>query len=200
MRAIDALAKEFSRLPGIGARQARRLVYHLLSREPGYLEALARLLEGLAAERAQCASCKRFFEGKGELCDLCRDLEREGTTLMVLEKDIDLEAMEKSGVFHGRYFLLGGLIPILEKNPSERIRIKELVGGLAKRKGFKEVIIALSANVEGDNTALYVAKTLEPLAKKNGFKVTRLGRGLSTGTELEYSDQETLRSALGNRK
>jgi len=194
-------AEYFTKLPGIGPRQARRFVYFLLGQDERFLDGFATLLRELKENVRQCASCMRFFEGKDAVCDICASSSTDHTTMMVLEKDVDLENVRKTGAYGGRYFILGGLLPILEKNPTEKIRIRELVAEVGKQLqgSLKEVIIALSANVEGDNTADYVRKTLEPLAEKHALKVTVLGRGLSTGTELEYSDKDTLKNALRNR-
>lgn len=198
-------AEYFSKLPGIGPRQARRFVYFLLAQEARFLDGLAEAIKTLKEEMSQCSSCRRFFEGKakkdGGLCDICRNPSTDHSTLLVLEKDVDLENVKKLGVYHGRYFILGGLLPILEKNPTDKIRIRELVAEAGKqiREGLKEIIIALSVNPEGENTAQYVTKTLEPLKEKHGLKLALLGRGLSTGTELEYSDEDTLRNALKHR-
>lgn len=123
---------------------------------------------------------------------------------MVVEKDVDLENIERTKVYDGRYFVLGGVIPFgkLEQKQTKNIRLKELysrVGQLAGRE-LKEIILALSATVEGDNTGRYLEKILEPLLKKHLLKITRFGRGLSTGTELEFIDADTLKNALENRK
>ena len=138
---------------------------------------------------------------KEELCDICLDPNTDTTSILLVEKDMDLENIRKANTYHGLYFVLGGLLPILEENPSKKIRIKELLGIITERlkTGFKEIIIAVSANPEGENTTAYILKTLEPISKKEGFKVSVLGRGISTGTELEYSDSDTIESALKNR-
>ncbi len=196
------VAEYFARLPGIGPRQARRFVYFLLGQDEAFLNSLSAAIKNLKEEIRECASCRRFYEGKSEYCDICQSKETDNSTLLVIEKDVDFENVRKSGAYQGRYFLLGGLLPILEKNPTEKIRIKELVaeaGQQIKDSGLKEVIIALSVNPEGENTYQYVKKTLEPLAKKHNLKISSMGRGLSTGTELEYSDQDTLKNALKNR-
>ncbi len=137
----------------------------------------------------QCPECFRFFEG--EKCSVCSGLNRDKNILMIVEKDVDLENIEKAGVYNGRYFVLGGVMPFTgDKN---NLRFKELFD---RAKNYTEIILALSANVEGENTGRYIEKILEPLK----IKITKLGRGLSTGTELEYSDSETIINALKNRK
>ena len=112
---------------------------------------------------------------------------------MLVEKDVDLENIEKSGVYNGRYFVLGGTMSLT--NDKNNLRFKELFAKVKEEK-YKEIILALSANVEGENTARYIEKILEPLK----VKITHLGRGLSTGAELEYSDSETIKNALEGRK
>jgi len=196
------LTEYFSKFPGIGSRQARRFVYFLLSQNGNFTEGLTQAILALKNASRQCQSCKRFFEGASELCDVCGSPLADKTTLMVVEKDIDFENVKKSGVYKGRYFILGGLLPILEKNPGGTIRIRELIGEIEKQVSegkLKEIIIALSANTEGDNTFNYVKKTLEPIAKKYKLTISGLGRGFSTGLEIEYSDAETLGNALKNR-
>lgn len=195
-------AEYFAKLPGIGPRQAKRFVYYLLNQDTSFLNNLSETIKNLKDDMAICSSCYRFFGGKGDLCDICGSKNTDHTTMMIVAKDIDFENVVRSGAYKGRYFILGDLLPILEKNPAEKIRIKELikeVGEQIKNSGLKEIIIALSANPEGDNTYQYIKKTLEPLSAKHGLKISTLGRGLSTGTELEYSDQDTLKSALKNR-
>ena len=122
--------------------------------------------------------------------------------MMAVERDTDLDAIRASDAYRGRFFVLGGSLPFLEQEPAKKIRIRELfteVERAAKEDALREIILATSANAEGEYTALYISKTLEPLTKKYGLKVTALGRGLSTGAELEYADKETLKNALKNR-
>ena len=118
---------------------------------------------------------------------------------MVVEKDIDLESMEKSGVYNGKYFVLGGTVAILEKAPEKIVRSRELLQKIEKEKDIKEVILAFSVNVEGENTSEYLSNFLQDIAAKRHLKISTLGRGLSTGSEVEYADNETLKNALKNR-
>lgn len=120
---------------------------------------------------------------------------------MIVARDADLEAIEKSHSYNGFYFVLGGTVPILEKEPEKKIRSKALTGLVKKRaaEGLKEIIIAASVNAEGENTADFVAKLLTPIIAQFNIKLSGLGRGLSTGTELEYSDADTIKNALKNR-
>jgi len=120
---------------------------------------------------------------------------------MLVEKDVDLDNIERAKDYQGHYFVIGGRVPILDKNPSTSIREKELTEVLERRasEGLKEVILAFSVNPEGENTTQYIQKVVEPYATKYTLKTSTLGRGLSTGSELEYSDSETIKNALKNR-
>ena len=201
---VDRLVEIFRRFPGIGPRQARRFVYHLLHEGRGSMDRFVADLRALHLAVAQCEQCFRFYSAnhsKSKICDLCQETGRDPSLLMIVEKDADLEAVKQSGTYQGRFFVLGGLIPILEKDPKSKVRLSELVTTITKRFGEKslvEVIFALAVNPEGDHTIEILKQTLEPWVKK-GLKLTVLGRGLSTGTELEYSDAETIKNALENR-
>ncbi len=204
MNTVDKLAELFREFPGIGPRQAKRFVYYLLSRNKGYLENLAKLILELKREIKNCPSCFRFFPADAAgsaLCSLCRDKTRDAYSLMIVARDVDLEVIEKSHSYKGFYFVLGGTMPILEKEPAKKIRSKELAARVLTRaaEGLKEIIVATSLNPEGENTADFVAKLLSPLLAQFNIKLSSLGRGLSTGTELEYSDSETIKNALKNR-
>ncbi|MGB3921863.1 MAG: toprim domain-containing protein [Minisyncoccia bacterium] len=198
MNAIERLAEIFSRFPGIGPRQARRFVYFLLSRNGDYSGELVRAVEELKKVALQCQSCFRFFVPEGRktpLCNTCADEARDPSTLMLVSRDVDCEAVEKSGGYRGYYFILGGVIPILEKEPEKRIRAKELDLRLKKDKKIKEVILATNANLDGENTADFIKERYKNL----NLEFSVLGRGLSTGAELEYADPETLKNALLHR-
>lgn len=210
MDPFNNLEDIFRRFPGIGPRQAKRFVYHLLSLEQSEILKMNENLAILKKTTVRCTVCQRFFFNRVEseslhICNVCSDPNRDASYLMIVSKDIDLLSVEKSRSYNGMYFVLGNNIPILEENPNERIRQKELlerVDGLINQdKGaiLKEIIIATSANPEGDNTADYLNNLLRGHINED-IKVTVLGRGLSTGSELEYSDSDTIKSALMNRK
>ncbi|MCX6752332.1 MAG: toprim domain-containing protein [Candidatus Nomurabacteria bacterium] len=203
MDIIEKLTEIFKEFPGIGERQAKRFVYFLMSRTPGYNENLSSLIIELKKEVAQCKECFRFFilSKKGEkLCDICANTNVDSSILMIVEKDSDLESVKKSRIYNGKYFILGGLVPIVEKNTKSRIRIEELKQKISKENGLKEVILAFSLSPQGDHTDSYVRNQLKDIAEKLNIKVSSLGKGLSTGTELEYSDNDTLKNALKNRQ
>jgi recombination protein RecR len=201
---INRLSEIFVRFPGVGPKQARRFVYFLLSQPQGSLQTFAKLIAELKTDIGQCDRCTRFFiHGRKQtrLCDLCADRNRDNATLMIVEKDIDLNNIRKLGVYTGQFAVLGGLIPILEKHPESRIRQTELIGNIEarlKESGLAEVIIALSVTREGDNTVDYLRSLLKPYADQ-GVKISILGRGLSSGTEIEYTDSDTIKNALENR-
>ncbi len=203
MSSIDKLTDIFRQFPGIGPRQAKRFVYFLLTRKRDYLEELSKLIVEIRKEIHVCSFCFRFFNGREAvpLCPICRSPERDHSLLMIVEKDIDLENIERSDAYRGRYFVLGGTVPILEKNPEERVRSRELMATVNKEHSagrISEVILALSVNAEGENTAEYITALLNSLRDK-GLRVSMLGRGLSTGSELEYVDSDTIKSALSHR-
>jgi recombination protein RecR len=205
MNSIDKLTEIFRSFPGIGPRQARRFVYFLLSKKNGYLDDLAKTILEARKDVNTCESCFRYFVSNGTgstLCSICRNSSRNWSQLLVIAKDVDFESVEKSGAYQGIYFILGGTIPILEKSPETKIRIHELLQTVEKRAKdsiLKEIIISMSLNPEGENTEQYIKKALKPFVEKYGLKLSIPGKGLSTGTELEYSDSETIKNALRNR-
>ena len=198
---FDKLINYFLKFPGIGPRQAKRFAYFLASQDKNFTEDLSRLISEIKKEINQCRDCFRFFsrsdlDGKrSDLCLICSSLNRDKNILMIIEKDVDLENIERAGIYNGKYFILGGVMMLGGSEKESVLRFKQLFDKASKEKP-KEIILALSANVEGENTARYIEKILEPLK----IKISKLGRGLSTGTELEYSDSETIINALKNRK
>ena len=210
---LNRLHDLFRQFPGIGPRQAKRFVYFLLSTSGQYRESLAKEITELASRVAACPSCQRFYDKKSPSmtqCSICADASRDHASLMLVAKDVDLDAVEKSKVYGGYYFVLGNAISLVEKDPSSKIRTRELVDAIERRAAtnghnggngpLKEIIVALSLNSEGEHTREYVEELIAPLVRKHGLRVSTLGRGLSTGTELEYSDAETLKNALMSRK
>jgi recombination protein RecR len=204
MDIIDKLTEIFKEFPGIGERQAKRFVYFLMSRNGGYNENLARMILDLKKDVAQCGECFRFFlrpqNHSGNICEICMNPNTDQSTLLVVEKDSDLESVRKSRTYGGKYFVLGGLVPIVEKTTKSRIRIEEFKQKISKNSDLREIILAFSLSPQGDHTDLYVREQIHDIAEKNKIKISSLGRGLSTGTELEYSDNDTLKNALKNRQ
>ena len=202
---LNRLHDLFKQFPGIGPRQAKRFVYFLLNTSDGFRNTLAQEIRELASRVAICASCYRYFDSKGlgsRLCSVCADPDRDHESLMIVAKDVDLDAVEKSKVYKGYYFVLGNTLTLVDKDPESKIRTKELVLAIEHRlkKGLKEIILALSLNTEGEHTREFVESYIAPLVKAYKLKVSILGRGLSTGTELEYSDAETIKNALLGRR
>lgn len=201
------LIELFKEFPGIGPRQAKRFVYFLLNRNPAYANDLSKLISEVRGTVHCCDTCFRFFPNStSTTCSICRDDTRDKKSLMLVSHDVDFENIEKTHFYNGYYFILGGTVPILEKIPEKRIRQKDLLEVLNKKikdgkeDNLREIIIALSYNPEGENTLSYLSQILKPLADKNKIKISTLGRGLSTGTELEYSDSDTIKNALKNRQ
>jgi recombination protein RecR len=199
MNDIDRLTEYFREFPGIGPRQAKRFVYFLLRKNEQYTRDLATLIPQVRRNVSVCQDCFRYFTKNNNLnvCDICSQ-NRDHSQLMIVARDTDLEAIEKSDGFHGYYFVLGGQLPILESEAQKFIRAKELNALIErkKEKGLEEIILAMSANPDGDNTAIFLQKNLEQF----NLKISKLGRGLSTGSELEYADKDTIKNALENRK
>jgi len=200
---IEKLSRYFKEFPGIGERQAKRFVYFLLHKNPNYVKELGDNILSIKNLIHQCPSCFLFFKGdKDELCDVCKDTKTDKTSLLIIEKDADYENIKKSKNYDGMYFILGGLAPIVTKETPTFLRLKELLSTIearTKMDKLKEIIIALSLNPQGEHTDMYLREKISPLQVKYKFKVVSLGRGLSTGTELEYSDGETIKNALKNR-
>ena len=203
MNPIDKLVKIFSEFPGIGPKQARRFVYFLITRSTGFIKDFEKNIEELRADIVSCGECRRYFikSGTQKLCPICSDEHRDKNILLVVSRDVDLENIEKSHGFAGTYFVLGGTVPILDKNPEQKIRLEDLLSQVSVKAahGLSEIILGLDANAEGEYTADLVKNSLAPILAKHGIKISELGRGLSTGSELEYSDPDTIKYALKNR-
>ncbi len=193
MNPIDRLTEAFEKFPGIGPRQARRFVQYLLSAAPNLRADMAEQIKALGANTSQCTECYRWFVGKSGLCAVCGNSSRDAATLFVIEKDADIDNVERSG-YKGRYFVLGGTIPLGSEEPVKHIRLRELKKRIAEN-GLTEIILGLSATTEGDHTRQLLQETL----KDTGLTISSLGRGLSTGSELEYADPDTIASALNSR-
>lgn len=203
MSPIDRLSALFEKFPGIGPRQARRFVQYLLVASPAVRSEIAEQIRSLGAQSSQCKKCFRWFtkEEKSLECPICASTGRDTGVIFIVEKDADIENVERSG-FRGLYFVLGGPIPLAAEEPSKHVRMKELLARVetdSSGNTLKELILGLSATTEGDHTREILAETLRPLAETAGFKISSLGRGLSTGSELEYADPDTIASALSSR-
>ena len=200
MDSINKLIEIFRDFPGVGPRQAKRFAYFLFTKDDFYLKKFAELILNIKKEVGICKKCFRFFLTYGrdiKTCQTCLE-KRDTSQLMIVSRDVDFENIEKTKIFSGYYFILGGFVPILEKNPEKKIRQNELLERV-KDTEIKEIILALDCNPDGEHTEQYIKRILKDNIKSD-IKISHLGRGLSTGTELEYSDPETIKNALKNRQ
>lgn len=206
MNPIDELTNLFIKFPGIGRRQAKRFAYFIIQSQPTYTQKLANhILSAQKNVKLDPTSFQYFYSDNPSdtLSPISRDSTRDNSLLMIVEKDVDIDSIEKSHAYHGKYFVIGGLAPLIDTDIDSAIRIRELVNHIEKKatnQSLAEIIFALAANPEADRTVRLIKQRIEPLQEKFGFKISQLGRGFSTGTEVEYSDPETLASALENRK
>jgi recombination protein RecR len=191
--AIDDLAAELSKLPGIGRKTALRLTYHLLKQSPDQSRRLAGALVTLAERVRPCRRCFNLTEQ--ELCDICRDPRRDVGVLCAVEEASDIGAIERAGEFRGVYHVLGGRLSPLDGVGPEDLTIAQLVHRAADG-GVREVILATNPSMEGEATALYVQRQLA----QHQVSVTRIARGLPVGGDLEYADGVTIAQALTARR
>ncbi len=191
---VQRLIDELARLPGIGRKSAQRLAFHLLHVEKADAD---RLAEAIVAMRNEVKLCSRCFNVTGDdECSICRDLRRDPTAICAVERPQDIVVVESTQEFIGRYHVLGGAISPIAGIGPDQLRMRELAARV-ENEGVKEVIAATNPTVEGDTTALYLARLLKPL----GVKVTRLASGLPVGGDLDYADELTLgRALLGRRE
>ncbi len=190
---VTALIAALNRLPGIGPRSAERIALHLVQAEPGSVRHLADAIISARERIGFCADCGALTETSP--CALCADPGRDGSVVCLIERPVDILSLEKSAAFRGRYHVLGGKLSPLNGVEPEDLRIAELEKRL-EREPIREVIIALSTDVEGDATSFYLAKRLA----RQGLKITRIAHGLPAGTGLEFADQITLSRALEGRR
>jgi recombination protein RecR len=186
---IDALGK----LPGIGPKSAQRLAFYFLQTDPMSVENLARLLMEVKQKVKSCKTCGAVSET--EICNLCNDTRRDQTSICVVEEAKDISSVEKTREFKGKYHVLGGVISPIDGIGPDQLRIKELIKRVSE-ENIQEVIIATNPNLEGEATAAYLVKVLEP----SQILVTRLASGLPVGGELEYADEVTLGRAFKGRR
>ena len=193
--AVDRLVAALGRLPGIGAKSAERLAHHLVKCPPEEALALADAIRDAKDQIRHCASCFHLTEAENPLCVVCRDPRRDTGTICVVEQPRDLMALEKAGTYSGVYHvLLGRLAPLQGVGPDQLT-----IGPLADRVragGVREVVLATNPNLEGDGTAMLVARALEG----TGVAITRLARGLASGSVLEFANKEMLADALSGRQ
>jgi len=189
---IRRLVSELARLPGIGEKTATRLAFHLVRSNRQQVRDLAQALVDVTDKIRLCSVCMNMTEA--DPCTLCTDTRREPDTICVVASPSDLIAIDRGGHFRGHYHVLHGLLSPLEGIGPDDIRLAELVRRLSS-EAVQEVIIATSPSVDGEATAMYIARTIKPL----GVRVSRIATGLPVGGELEYSDQATIARALAGR-
>ncbi len=191
---LRSLIDELGRLPGIGPKSAQRIAFHIL-RVPA--EDARRLSDAIVTVKERttlCSICFNVAEG-GDLCAICSDAQRTDTLLCVVEDPRDIVAVERTGQFHGRYHVLGGALNPLEGIGPDQLKVRELLTRI-DASAIQEVIVCTNPNLEGEATAMYVARLLTPL----GIVVPRLASGLPVGGDLEYADELTLGRALEGRR
>ena len=203
MNPLDKLITHFEKFPGVGARQAKRFAYHVLTLSKDDTAELSKLIAELRGSVNECASCHRYFntQNNEQICSICSSNNRNHNRLLVTERDSDILAIERAGVYDGLYFVLGGTVPLLNASENKKLRGGALKATAEARipTGLSEVIIGFSVNPDGENTARFVESIIAPLLLEKNIKISYLGRGLSTGSELEYADVETIKNALKSR-
>lgn len=190
---IARLLEELERLPGIGPKSAQRLAYYILRSDPDVASRLADALVEVKRSIHFCAKCFNFAEA--ELCEICASSKRDSSVVCVVEEPRDVVAIERTGEFRGLYHVLQGAISPIDGIGPEQLRVRELIARIGEG-GIEELIVATNPNVEGETTALYLARLVKPL----GVKVTRIASGLPVGGDLEYADEVTLGRALEARR
>ena len=190
---LQSLVDELGRLPGIGPKSAQRIAFHLLKVAP---QDAMRLADAIVAVKERVSLCSRCFNvAEGDLCEICRDPRRLGDVLCVVEDPRDIVAVERTQEFRGRYHVLQGALNPIEGVGPDQLRVRELLARL-EDEGVTEVILCTNPNLEGEATAMYLARLLKPL----GVKATRIASGLPVGGDLEYADELTLGRALEGRR
>ncbi len=189
---ITRVVDELSRLPGIGPKTAQRLTYFLLRAPAEQSEALSAAILEMKRKVVLCAQCFNITEQSP--CDICADPQRDTTRICVVEEPLDVVAIDRTGQYHGQYHVLHGALSPIEGIGPDELKMRELLQRLGSDT-VQEVILATNPNLEGDATAMYLTRLLQPL----GMTVTRLARGLPMGGDLEYADEITLSNALAGR-
>jgi recombination protein RecR len=190
---VQDLIDELGRLPGVGPKSAQRIAYHLLKLPT---EDALRLARSISEAKARITFCRRCFNiSEADECALCSDADRDPTVVCVVEEPRDIVAVEKTHEYRGRYHVLQGAISPIEGVGPEQLRVKELLARIDAEQ-IGEVIVCTNPNIEGEATAMYLARLLKPL----GVKVTRIASGLPVGGDLEYADELTLGRALEGRR
>ncbi len=195
---LDDLAQLFLKFPGIGQRQAMRFAYFILTQPEHYVATLARTLLTARNQAHTCTRCLRIFEGTSGMCDVCSDPKRDHSTIVVVEKSQDIDSFSKTD-YYGLFFVLGGLIPIVQKNIVAGTNTRLLIERIQREAlDIQEIILAFPLTPNGEHTDSALREMLNPLSVT--FTITSLGRGLSSGAELEYADAASLSASLKKRE
>lgn len=190
---LERLIQELARLPGIGPKTAQRLAFHLLRSDRQRVASLAQAIEDVKARIGYCERCYNIAEGS--LCAICASTRRDPTLLCVVESALDVLAVERTSEFAGLYFVLHGVISPIDGVGPDQIHVPQLLERV-RDEGVAEVIVATDADIEGEATAVYLQRALQPL----GVRVTRPAHGLPVGGDLEYADELTLARAMAGRR
>ncbi|NTV76173.1 MAG: recombination protein RecR [Holophaga sp.] len=190
---LEAVVEALQKLPGVGSKSAQRMALHLLKEGPGAMEHLGDLLRHAATSVGFCSTCGAFTDRP--VCSICADPQRDTRTLVVVAEASNVLTFERSGHFHGRYHVLGGLISPLKGVGPDQLKVRELLRRLEDER-IQEIVLATNPTLDGEATAAWLARILEPL----GLKTTRIGLGLPIGSDLEYADDLTLDRALEGRR
>ena len=190
---ISRLIEEFSKLPGVGRKTAQRLAFHVINMNMNDVEALSKAIVDAKKEIRYCSVCYNITDKA--VCSMCSNKNRDDSIICVVEDPRDVAAMEKTKEFNGKYHVLNGVISPMDGIGPDMIRIKELIQRLSNQD-VKEIIMATNPTIEGEATAMYIARLLKPI----GIKVTRIAHGLPVGGDLEYADEVTITKALEGRR
>ena len=189
---ISRLIEEFSKLPGVGRKTAQRLAFHVINMNMNDVEALSKAIVEAKKEIRYCSICYNITDK--DPCSMCSNKNRDSKVICVVEDPRDVAAMERTKEFHGQYHVLNGVISPMDGIGPDMIRVKELIQRLGNQE-VNEIIMATNPTIEGEATAMYIARLLKPM----GIKVTRIAHGLPVGGDLEYADEVTISKALEGR-
>jgi recombination protein RecR len=203
----NKLIEYFQKFPGIGPKQAQRFVYFLMKQNKRYIDDLTKNIESLKQNSFECIECHAFYsiekQNKNNICNICGSENRDKSQIIIVEKELDVDAIEKTNEYNGTYFVMGGRLPFLSANPTENIKIRELVEKIRRQldlHNLTEIIFALPATDEGDYEMEYIRKTISQIVGIKEVKISSLARGVSTGLEMEYVDHDTFKNAFSGRK
>jgi recombination protein RecR len=191
---LNRLIAELSKLPGIGGKTAQRLAFHILSMSDEEAKGIADAIVDAKENMHYCSVCGNLTDQ--DPCDICSDASRDKTTICVVENPRDVSAMERVKEYHGLYHVLNGAISPMDGIGPDDINLRSLIVRLQENDDIKEIILATNPNIEGEATAMYIARLVKPA----GIKVSRIAHGLPVGGDLEYADEETLYRAMEGRR